>query len=62
MQRKSDLDAIENFRGEAIYKRALRIALLSGPTLRQRMDARAAKLFDFAAPVIETLLTGQRPN
>ena len=63
VQGKSDFDAIENFRGDAFYKQALGIALLpSSPTLRQRMDARACELFDFAAPMIETLLTSQRPD
>ena len=63
VQGKSDFDAIENYRGDAFYKQALGIALLpSSPTLRQRMDARAAELFDFAAPMIETLLAGQRPD
>jgi Transposase DDE domain group 1 len=63
VQGKSDFDAIENFRGDAFYKQALGIALLpSSPTLRQRMDARAVELFDFAAPMIETLLGGQRPD
>ena len=63
VQGKSDFDAIENFRGDAFYKQALGIALLpSSPTLRQRMDARAAELFDFAAPMIQTLLSGQRPD
>jgi hypothetical protein len=63
VQGKSDFDAIENFRGDGFYKQALGIALLpSSPTLRQRMDARAAEMFDFAAPMIETLLSGQRPD
>ncbi len=63
VQGKSDFDAIENFRGDGFYKQALGIGLLpSSPTLRQRMDARAAELFDFAAPMIETLLSGQRPD
>jgi Transposase DDE domain group 1 len=63
VQGKSDFDAIENFRGDAFYKQALGIALLpSSPTLRQRLDARASELFDFAAPMIETLLSGQRPD
>jgi hypothetical protein len=63
VQGKSDFDAIENFRGDAFYKQALGITLLpSSPTLRQRMDARAGELFEFAAPMIETLLTGQRPD
>jgi hypothetical protein len=63
VQGKSDFDAIENFRGDAFYKQALGIGLLpSSPTLRQRMDARAAELFDFMAPMIETLLGSQRPD
>ena len=63
VQGKSDFDAIENFRGDAFYKQALGIDLLpSSPTLRQRMDARAAELFDFMAPMIETLLGSQRPD
>ncbi len=61
VQGKSDFDAIENFRGDAFYKQALGIGLLpSSPTLRQRMDARASEMFDFAAPMIETLLIAQR--
>lgn len=63
VQGKSDFDAVENFRGDAFYKQALGIGLLpSSPTLRQRMDARAAAMFDFAAPMIESLLAGQRPD
>lgn len=63
VQGKSDFDAIENFRGDSFYKQALGIALLpSSPTLRQRMDARAAEMFDFCGPMIETLLAGQRPD
>ena len=63
VQGKSDFDAIENFRGDTFYQQALGIALLpSSPTLRQRMDVRAGEMFDFAAPMIETLLSGQRPD
>ena len=63
VQGKSDFDAIENFRGDTFYKQALGIGLLpSSPTLRQRMDARAGEMFDFAVPMIETLLAGQRPD
>ncbi len=63
VQGKSDFDAIENFRGDTFYKQALGIGLLpSSPTLRQRMDARAVEMFDFAAPMIESLLCGQRPD
>jgi len=63
VQGKSDFDAIENYRGDAFFKQALGIDLLaSSPTLRQRMDARASEMFDFMAPMIETLLAGQRPD
>ena len=63
VQGKSDFDAIENFRGDAFFKQALGIKLLpSSPTLRQRMDARAAELFDFLPPLIETLLSTARPD
>ena len=63
VQGKSDFDAIENFRGDTFYKQSLGIRLLpSSPTLRQRMDARAGEMFDFAVPMIETLLAGQRPD
>ena len=51
-----DFDAIENYRGDAFYKQALGISLLpSSPTLRQRMDARAAQLFDHVPVLIEQL-------
>ena len=63
VQGKSDFDAIENFRGDAFFKQALGIGLLpSSPTLRQRMDAKAAELFDFVPSMIQTLLAGQRPD
>lgn len=62
-QGKSDFDAIENFRGDAFYTRALGIELLpSSPTLRQRLDARAADLFDFVPELIERLLGDARPQ
>ena len=62
-QGKSDFDAVENFRGDAFFKQALNIGLLpSSPTLRQRMDMRAAELFEFLPPMIETLLASQRPD
>ncbi len=63
LQGKSDFDAIENFRGDAFFKQALGIKLLpSSPTLRQRMDARAADLFDFLSPLTEKLLVAARPD
>jgi len=62
-QGKSDFDAIENFRGDTFYKQALGIGVLpSSPTLRQRLDARATDLFEVVPPMIETLLSGQRPD
>ena len=46
VQGKSDFDAIEGYRGDKILKEALGIGLLaSSPTLRQRLDAQAAALF-----------------
>lgn len=40
---KSDFDAIESFRDNASFKRALGLGTVpSSPTLRQRMDAHAA--------------------
>lgn len=63
VQGKSDFDAVENYRGDAFFKTALRIGLLaSSPTLRQRLDARAADMFDFVPPMIETLLVRERPD
>ena len=63
VQGKSDFDAIENLRGDTFYKRALGITLLpSSPTLRQRLDARAAELFDFVPKMTEALLVGARPD
>jgi len=63
VQDKSDFGAIENFRGDMFYKQTLSIAnLASSPTLRQRMDERAVEMSEFAAPMIESLLGGQRPD
>jgi len=63
VQGKSDFEAIENFRGDKFYKAALGIELLpSSPTLRQRMDARAAELFDYVPELIEALLRSARPD
>ena len=63
VQGKSDFDAIENFRGDAFFKQALDIKLLPcSPTLRQRMDAGAADLFDFLSPLTERLPATARPD
>jgi hypothetical protein len=63
VQGKSDFDAIEGYRGDKFYKEALGIALLpSSPTLRQRMDAQAAAMFEHVPGMIEQLLRSQRPD
>ena len=63
VQGKSDFDAIENYRGDTFFKESLGIGMLpSSPTLRQRMDAKAGALMDFVPPMIETLLSGQKPD
>lgn len=63
VQGKSDFDAIENFRGDTFFKRALNIKQLpSIPTLRQRLDARASDWFEPACTLIETLLASARPD
>jgi hypothetical protein len=63
VQGKSDFDAIENFRGDKFYKQALGIELLpSSPTLRQRMDAMAAELFEYVPQLNEALLAGAKPD
>lgn len=63
VQGKSDFDAIENFRGDTFFKQSLGIELLpSSVTLRQRLDARAAELFDFVPALIETVLSAARPD
>jgi len=63
VQGKSDFDAIENFRGDTFFKHALGIELLpSSPTLRQRMDARAADWFGHLLTLNESLLMGALPK
>jgi len=63
VQGKSDFDAVENYRGDTFFKTSLGIKQLpSSPTLRQRLDARATELFDFAHQMNETLLTRERPD
>ena len=47
---KNDFDAIENFRVNAFFIRALGLANVpSSPTLRQRLDANAPDWFDLGA-------------
>lgn len=56
-QGKSDFDAIEAFRGDAFFARAMRLgAVPSSPTLRQRMNAHAVDWFDLASSINEALL------
>ena len=59
---KSDFDAIEGFRNNACFKRALGLGVVpSSPTLRQRMDTHAASWFD-RAPQMNQLLLSSRIN
>ena len=59
-QGKSDFDAIESFRGDAFFARALSLASVpSSPTLRQRMDAHASAWFDLASSINEALLSAR---
>lgn len=59
-QGKSDFDAIEAFRGDAFFARALHLAAVpSSPTLRQRMDAQAGAWFDLAGTINEALLSSR---
>ena len=57
---KNDFDAIENFRGNAFFQRALGVHTVpSSPTLRQRMDTHAASWFDLASTLNQKLLASQ---
>ena len=59
---KSDFDAIEGFRNNACFKRALGLGVVpSSPTLRQRMDTHAASWFD-RAPQMNQLRLSSRIN
>lgn len=59
---KSDFDAIEGFRGNAFFMRALGLDVVpSSPTLRQRLDTHAASWFDLA-PKMNQLLLSSRIN
>lgn len=59
---KNDFDAIENFRGNAFFMRALGLlAAPSSPTLRQRLDTHASDWFELAAQINRALL-GSRPG
>lgn len=59
---KSDFDAIESFRDNAFFRRALGLTVVpSSPTLRQRLDTHAASWFELA-PQMNQLLLGSRIN
>jgi hypothetical protein len=63
VQGKSDFDAVEGYRGDKFFKAALGIGLLpSSPTLRQRLDAQGAAMFEHVPGMIERLLSSQRPD
>ncbi len=54
---KNDFEAIENFRDNAFFMRALGMASVpSSPTLRQRLDTHAAAWFDLAQHLNHKLL------
>ena len=56
---KNDFDAIENFRSDAFFKRALGLGgVPSSPTLRQRLDANASSWFDLACCPNEPIAAG----
>jgi len=57
-QGKSDFDAVEAFRGDAFFQRAMGVEVVpSSPTLRQRMDSHASAWFELAARINEALLS-----
>ena len=57
---KNDFDAIENFRGNAFFIRALGlISVPSSPTLRQRLDAHASSWFDLVPQMSQKLLASR---
>ncbi len=59
---KNDFDAVENFRDNAFFRRALGLKdVPSSPTLRQRLDAHAASWFELVSQMNQRLL-GSRIN
>ncbi len=57
---KNDFDAIENFRDNDFFKRALDLTHVpSSPTLRQRLDSFAAQWFDLIPQINHKLLSGR---
>jgi hypothetical protein len=60
VQGKNDFDAIEAFRGDAFFSRALGVgAVPSSPTLRQRMDSHAADWFELVGEINFALLSAK---
>ena len=58
VQGKNDFDAIEEFRGDEFFTRALDVATVpSSSTLRQRMDTHAASWFELAGQFNQALLS-----
>jgi hypothetical protein len=61
VQGKNDFGAIEAFRNDNFFKRALGIgAVPSSPTMRQRLDTHASSWFDLVDTLNETLLSPKR--
>ena len=57
---KSDFDAIENFRGNDFFMRALGLDNVpSSPTLRQRLDTHASSWFDLVPQMNQKLLASR---
>ena len=57
---KNDFDAIENFRDNAFFMRALGLSCVpSSPTLRQRLDTHAASWFELVAQMNQKLLSSR---
>lgn len=57
---KNDFDAIENFRANAFFIRALGLSHVpSSPTLRQRLDAHAPDWFDLVPQINQRLLASR---
>jgi len=57
---KNDFDAIENFRSNRFFLRALGLSVVpSSPTLRQRLDAHASNWFELAAQMNQALLSSR---
>lgn len=60
VQGKNDFDAIEEFRGDDFFTRALDVGTVpSCSTLRQRMDTHAASWFELAGEFNEALLSAK---